>query len=231
MPYADTGGLAMYYELHGDGKPLVLILGLAADISEYPFLVEALSTGFRVLSFDNRGAGRTDKPDSPYSIEMMADDTVRLMDIVGIGRAHLVGVSMGGKIALDIALRHRDRVSQLSLVSTQASSRGRVHLSLPMRLAYPLRWLPRMRGRYPQPRQAFRRQRAASLRYDCTARLPEISVPTLILHGKKDRTAPFSQAELLQRLIPGARLVPFSGGHLFFLMAERRRCLDVLLHA
>jgi pimeloyl-ACP methyl ester carboxylesterase len=231
MATVDVGGLSMYYEIHGDGEPLVLILGLATDVSEFPFLIEALATRFRVLAFDNRGAGRSDKPDVPYSIEMMADDTVGLMDRVGFEKVRLVGISMGGRIALDIALRHRERVSQLTLVSAQAGSRGRVHLSLPMRLVYPLRWLPRSGGKYPQPRRAFHAQRAASLGYDCTARLGEITAPTLILHGRRDRTAPFSAAELMQQRIPGAQLVPFAGGHLFFLLAGRRRFLDVLTRA
>ncbi len=184
-----------------------------------------------MLAFDNRGVGRTDKPDVPYSIPMMADDTIGLMDELDIERARFVGISMGARIALDAALRHGERVSQLTFVSAQASSRGRVHLSFPMRMAWLLGWLPWAKSSYPQPRYALLRQREASLRYDCMERLPEVKVPTLILQGTKDRSAPYSGAEMMQRSIPGAQLDPFRGGHLIFLMAERERLLEALLDA
>jgi len=74
----------MYYEIHGDGEPLLLIVGLATDISEWDGIIHWLAKKYQVLAFDNRGAGRTDKPDTHYSIEMMADDTVGLMQTLGM---------------------------------------------------------------------------------------------------------------------------------------------------
>src|SRR5450631_1698450 len=113
----------MYYEVHGSGEPLVFIGGLASDLSETEWLTGWCAQTHRVLAFDNRGAGRTDKPDAPYSIPMMADDTDALMEAVGMSHATVLGVSMGGRIALDLALEHPDRVARLILVSTTASAR------------------------------------------------------------------------------------------------------------
>lgn len=87
----------MYYEFHGAGDPVVLIGGLANDLSESGQLIARLARTNRVLAFDNRGAGRTDKPDIPYSIEMMAEDTAGLMRALGIGAATVLGISMEGR--------------------------------------------------------------------------------------------------------------------------------------
>jgi pimeloyl-ACP methyl ester carboxylesterase len=120
MPSVDVGGLAMYYEVHGDGPWLVVILGLGAAVSEFPGLIGDLAQGRRVLAFDNRGAGRSGQPDSPYSVEMMADDTAGLMRAVGIDQADVLGISLGGRIALELAVRHPALVDRLVLVSAAA---------------------------------------------------------------------------------------------------------------
>src|SRR5258708_1505269 len=99
MPVARVGDINVYYELHGEGTPLVLIGGLGTDITPYAGIIDWLAQRFRVLAFDNRGAGRTDKPDAPYTIGQMADDTAGLMETLSIERAHVAGVSMGGRIA------------------------------------------------------------------------------------------------------------------------------------
>lgn len=151
----------------------------------------------------------------------MAGDTVGLRDVLGIPRADLVGISMGGSIALELALGHPDRVKGLVLVSAGARKPAKLTLSAPMRVAHLLRSLPMFRGRYPQPEYAHMRQREASRAYDCTARLAEIDAPTLILHGRRDRTVPTALAEEMHDRIGGSRLVMFDGGHMFFFTRER----------
>ena len=226
MPVIHAGDIDMYYELHGAGDPVVLIGGLASDISQWGWLTDFCAQTHRVLAFDNRGAGRTDKPDVPYTIPMMANDTDALMDALGMNRATVVGISMGGRIALDLALQHPDRVGRLVLISTMASARlddsmSRMEmLSLLSSLVY--------RGKYPQPRYALSRQREASRSYGCIDRLREIHVPTTILHGRKDKIAPLREAEAMRRGIAGSHLVTFRGGHLFFLVRERKWFLDSL---
>src|SRR5689334_6948062 len=126
MPTVQVNDIQMYYELRGEGQSLVLILGMTLDVSEIEPNLRWLAERYRVLAFDNRGAGRTDKPDIPYTIEMMANDTIGLMDAVGIERAHVLGISMGGRIALQTALAHPERVEKLALVSTSARVLPRV---------------------------------------------------------------------------------------------------------
>lgn len=120
MPTVKVNDIQMYYEIHGEGKPLLLIGGLGLDLSELQSMSGWLAQRYQVIVFDNRGAGRTDKSDVPYSIEMMAEDTAELMKALAIERASLLGISMGGKIALDLALRYPGRVEKLILVSTSA---------------------------------------------------------------------------------------------------------------
>ncbi|MFI5285549.1 MAG: alpha/beta fold hydrolase [Candidatus Dormibacteria bacterium] len=220
-----VGDIDMYYEIHGSGEPLVLVGGLANDLSEWEWMVNWCAHTHRVLAFDNRGAGRSDKPDAPYSIPMMGNDTDALMDAVGMSHATVIGVSMGGRIALDLALEHPERVGRLILVSTMATARPPGSPTSRMEMLSVAGSLL-FRGKHPQPRHAFHRQREASRAYDCTDRLGEIHVPTTILHGRRDRIAPLREAERMRRGIAGSQIVTFGGGHLFFMARERRWFLD-----
>src|ERR1019366_6642175 len=172
----------------------------------WAWLTDWCAQTHHVLAFDNRGAGRTDKPDAPYTIPMMANDTDALMETVGMSHATVLGISMGGRIALDLALEHPDRVARLILVSTMASARPVSSMSR-MELLSVLSGLV-FRGRHPQPRYAFNRQREASRSFDCTDRLDEIHVPTTILHGRRDRIAPLRDAQMMRRGIAGSQIVP-----------------------
>ena len=114
MPKTRVGDIEMYYELHGDkGTPLVHIGGLAGDARAWERQIAYLAQNHRVLAFDNRGTGRTDCPADPYSTQLFAQDTVGLMDAVGIDAAHVLGISMGGAITQEIALNYPDRVLSL----------------------------------------------------------------------------------------------------------------------
>lgn len=225
MPTVQANGINLYYEIHGQGPPLVWINGLGTEITEYQPIIQRLAEQFRVLAFDNRGAGRSDKPDSPYSIEQMADDTAALMRAVGFEQANVAGISMGGRIALSLALRHPHLVRRLALISTGARSRGR---RWRVRLLGLMTYLPALRGSYPQPHYAHVRQRQASGSFDCSARLGELHVPTLIVHGTKDRIIPYALAEELHAGIAGSELVPTPGGHLFLFMPGREHHLDAI---
>ena len=215
----------MYYEIHGDGEPLVLIVGLGTDISEWEGIIRGLAKKYKVLAFDNRGAGRTDKPDTHYSIEMMADDTAGLMQMLGIQQAHLLGISMGGRIALALALQHPQYVKKLVLVSTSARSiKNWRRYFFGMLSSAPI-----FRSKYPQPHYAFMRQRQASFVYNCTDRLHELRIPTVIMHGERDKIAPFTLAEEMHTGIKGSQMLTFAGGHIFFFMRERQQFLDAIV--
>ena len=215
MPTVTVNDINVYYEIHGEGEPLVLIAGLATDVTRYERVIGVLSKRMKVIAFDNRGVGRTDKPDIPYSIDMMADDTAGLLDALGVERAHVLGISMGGRIAVALALRYPERVKSLILVSTIVR---RIPISWARRLLVLVPRIPllgTLGDRYPQPYYAFARQREASSSYDAADRLDEIRVPTLILHGKADRVAPYRLAEEMHAGIRGSKLIAFDGGHLF----------------
>jgi pimeloyl-ACP methyl ester carboxylesterase len=222
MPTIRVGDIQIYFELHGEGEPLALIVGLGTDISEWDGVIRPLAQRYRVIAFDNRGAGRTDQPNQPYSIEQMAEDAEGLLRALAVERAHILGVSMGGRIALALALAHPERVNKLALVSTSATGARR---SWWIRTLREVSSGLLFRGKHPQPRYAFRRQAEASAAFDCAGRLGEIDAPTLILHGRRDRTVPYAQAEELHASITGSKLLTFDGGHIFFLFRERERFL------
>src|ERR1035438_8304990 len=106
MPTIKVNDITMYYEIHGEGEPMVLIAGLNSDHALYRGIIPQLAASHQVIVFDNRGVGQTDKPDIPYSIEMMADDTAGLLNALGIEQVHILGTSMGGRIAVALALKH-----------------------------------------------------------------------------------------------------------------------------
>ena len=219
MPVVKVNDIDMYYEIHGEGEPLLLIAGLNSDHKLYRGVLSRLATNYQVIAFDNRGVGQTSKPDIPYSIEMMADDTAGLLDALHITGAHILGTSMGGRIAAALALRHPLHVKSLILVSTVMTMKG-VPRTLSRRLMPLMLRIPVIRG--PHPYYVFARQLKASRAFDCMDRLGEIQVPTLILHGKQDKSAPLSLAEEMHHGINESEMITFNGGHLFFLMKPQQ---------
>jgi pimeloyl-ACP methyl ester carboxylesterase len=224
VPHAQVNGIEMYYEVAGAGPSLVIVNGLAGDLSDLEPLTKSLSETRRVLVFDNRGAGRTEKPDEPYTIEMMAEDAAGVMDAAGFEAADIIGISMGGRIALHLALSRPGRVNKLVLVSTSARvvpNRWRTLAQMAVQLPIP-------KGRYPQPHYAFQRQAAASRSYDCSQRLHEIAAPTAVIYGRRDRLVSRALTDELHRGIAGSIALAFPGGHLFFLWRGRARFLGAV---
>jgi len=124
MPIAKVSDINIYYEIDGKGEPLVLIYGYVGHSGLWFRQIPVLSKKYRVIAFDNRGVGRSDKPDIPYSMTMMAEDIAGLLDIIGVDASHIFGISMGGMIAQHFALNYPRKVLSLILGCTYC---GGVH--------------------------------------------------------------------------------------------------------
>ena len=126
MPTAKVGDINIYYEVHGEGEALLLIMGYTANSRWWHPQIPVFYQEYQVIAFDNRGTGRSDKPDIPYTVEMMEEDTAGLLEALGIDAAHVFGVSMGGMIAQEFALRHPHKVISLILACTTPGGRNAV---------------------------------------------------------------------------------------------------------
>jgi len=123
MPKAKLNKININYKVEGQGEPLVMIMGFATGRYGWLFQTSVFKKYYHVITFDNRGVGKTDKPLGLYNTKMMADDTIGLLDYLAIDRAHILGVSMGGMIAQELAINHPDRVKKLVLGCTYADGK------------------------------------------------------------------------------------------------------------
>jgi pimeloyl-ACP methyl ester carboxylesterase len=246
MPTVRSRDLNLFYVEQGHGEAVIFIPGLGGDHMLWHRQMLAFAPHFRAIAPDNRGAGQSDHPDAPYTIEQMADDVAGLLDALGIERAHLIGASMGGFIAQMFALRHPHRLRRLILcctsfggpnvvpmppetlaVFTQRTGDPETDLRRVWAVSVTERFLREhpealeeyvaWRVRHPQPLHAYQRQLAAAMAFNLEARVHEIRAPTLIAHGAEDRVVPVENARRLHARIPRSRLVIFPGGHLFFI--------------
>jgi len=237
MAYARSGEVSLWYEVHGeDGPPLLLIEGLGYASWMWFKQVPAFSRFYRTIVFDNRGVGRSDKPDVPYSIPMMADDAAAVLDAVGIDCAHVLGYSMGSFIAQEFALRHPDRLGGLVLGGTSpggpdvvipgpeviramtpdpdlpAEENIRRGLSVAARPGYydshsdEREAIVRFRLAEPTPVYAHRRQSEAAARHDTSTRLGQIKAPTLVIVAEQDAVVPPANGFRVAQAIPGAKV-------------------------
>jgi pimeloyl-ACP methyl ester carboxylesterase len=124
MPIAKVNGINMAYDVSGHGEPLVMIMGLGGTRQSWVFQKRPFSKHFEVITFDSRGIGKSDKPSDPFSMRTMADDTIGLMNYLNIDKAHVLGVSHGGRVAQEAAINYPDRVIKLVLASTNTGAEG-----------------------------------------------------------------------------------------------------------
>jgi 3-oxoadipate enol-lactonase len=251
MPFTERAGHLIHYQEAGDrsSPPLLLIMGMGLSSRAWENLPSRLSDRFRVLVFDNRGTGRSGRAGWMYRMRDLADDAVAVLDATKVARADVFGISMGGMIAQELAIRHPDRVRRLALGATFASwlrghkpslrtvvdlfllilQRQRVPAALLGRLlvsrgfhaAYPSRMRDWMaRGEHAELRCAAA-QVAAILGHAALHRLERIRAPTLVITGDEDRLVPPRNSEVLAAAIPDARLHVLRGaGHVFPLERE-----------
>jgi len=242
MAFVHTSdGIRLHYDVVGrhDAEPLLMIQGLGVDSRGWILQRLAFARRYRVVTFDNRGVGRSDKPMGPYDLERMALDAIEVLDAAGVDSAHVMGASMGGVIAQILALRHPERIRSLVLACTACRHQGwrrwlleqwaeeaRDH-GMRSWASHNLRWIvgPRSLRRFwpafnalsgvfvSAPAHAFVAQVRAILDIDDSLRdaVPDNAPPTLVICGSQDILTPQSDSEELAELIPGAELVVIRG--------------------
>jgi len=219
--FADSGNASIFYETAGDGEPVVMIAGFGAT-HHYWSKAPACLPGYRIITMDNRGVGRT-VYDGEFDTSDQADDVIAVMDAAGVGKAHIVGWSMGSVIARNLACRYPERVEDLVLVGT--------FVDIPLRSEYilnkitsmtvlgeiPLKCFYVMINSFCFSEETFRRfsdegyqLKAIDVKDRCTDDR-DIRAPTLIVHGAEDIMVPPSEGRKMTRLIEGSELVLLEG--------------------
>jgi 3-oxoadipate enol-lactonase len=242
MPFVHaTDGTRIHYEVTGKSgaTPVLMIQGLGASKNAWNLQRIAMATRFRIISFDNRGAGRSDKPTEPFTLEQMADDALAVLDAAGIETAHVVGASMGGVISQIVTVKYPYRVRSLTLVCTAcrnhpwrqellqtwaktAADKGMIEVGKEAaqwvmsprsfrRLVPAFTWMGPLAAL--RPRHSFVSQIDAILntREDLVDQLSTITAPTMVIVGNQDILTPRGDSEEIAERIPNAELVVISG--------------------
>jgi pimeloyl-ACP methyl ester carboxylesterase len=241
MPLARLNGIHISYQVEGQGEPLVMIMGFTASRIGWMPQLRFFKKYYRVITFDNRGAGKSDKPPGPYFTKMMADDTVNLMDVLGLEKANIMGLSMGGMIAQELAINYPQRVMKLVLAATYArqdetsgdtleqakflhlTPEKKVGAMVSLAFNKPLYrftfgLLARVQTRFTKAsgRVGIAGQSEACLKHDTLERLSSITAPTLVIVGTGDRIIKPVSSEVIAGRIPNAKLVKVEGASHYF---------------
>jgi 3-oxoadipate enol-lactonase len=242
VPIAKINNININYKVTGQGEPLVMIMGIATEQSGWNSQVSFFKKYYRVITFDNRGCGKSDKPRGPYTMKMLGEDTIGLMDYLSIPQAHIMGISMGGMIAQEIAINYPGRVKKLILANTYAgqdqqsngptpemveaaesSSRkvGRVLVNLAYN-KFVFRSLAilhtRVRSKFTNDsdraagKAGFVGQLTACFHHNTLEKLSLIKAPTLVVTGTQDRVIMPTSSETISRLISRSKLVKIEKG-------------------
>jgi 3-oxoadipate enol-lactonase len=242
MPHATIHGHDLYYERSGTGEPLLLIMGMSGTHLSWgePFL-DGLRKQFEVCVYDHRGVGHSSATQPGFTIADLADDAAGLLDVIGWDTAHVVGISMGGMIAQEVALRHPERIRTLTLGCTYPGGPGSALASQETmgklmqgmssgdsEQAVRASWEVNVSRAFAGDEAAFTAFRAAALElpvpvdvimaqaqavmgHDASDRLADITAPTLVIHGTADEMLPVANASIIAEKIPDSRLEIFDG--------------------
>ena len=235
MPHTQNHRPRLYYEVQGEGEPLVLLMGLGVDILGWALQLPAFSESYRTVALDNRDVGRSDYVDEPYEVADMATDALAVCDELGLDSFHVLGLSMGGLIAQELALDAPERVRTLTLGTTYGGS-GRYGVVRSRLLASAARRAPfeehvdtlltltlseafyeneegvefirnaTLSHPYPQKPEGFARQAEAAGRHEARDRLSSLSMPVHVIGAGHDILVPVWKSQELADLIPNATL-------------------------
>jgi 3-oxoadipate enol-lactonase len=232
MPKMEANGIQLYYELTGPAEAPVVMLSnsLGTRLEMWDPQMQALTERYRVLRYDSRGHGRSDAPGGPYTIDMLANDALGLLDALGIERAHFCGLSKGGMVGQVLGAKHGERLITLALCSTSCHMPARQLWEERIRVATEQgmaaladgvveRWFTEAFRREPSiavdrvrqmildtPAHGYAGCCAAIRDMDLRELIRGIRVPTLVIVGDKDPATPPKMAEEIQSRIPGAKL-------------------------
>jgi pimeloyl-ACP methyl ester carboxylesterase len=263
VPLAKVGPIELSYERSGTGPPLLLIMGMSGTLMHWGEpLLELLRGEFDTIVYNHRGVGASSRVGEPFTIAALAEDAAGLLDTLQVDTAHVMGISMGGMVAQELALAHPRRLRSLILGCTYCGGPGSVltgeavlrrlveaMVSGDRERAIRVAWEANVSARFAAEEQAYERfrrigsehavalpvimeQMRAIAGHDTSGRLPEIALPTLVVHGTEDEMLPVANARLIAERIPDARLQIMEGvGHLFFWEEPERSAELVREHA
>jgi pimeloyl-ACP methyl ester carboxylesterase len=263
MPQAKVGEIELSYECAGSGPPLLMIMGMSGTFDHWDadFLAD-LRRDFETIVYDHRGVGASSRLEGPVTIARLAEDAAGLLAALELESAHVLGISMGGMVAQELALNHPERIRALALGCTYCGGEGSALTSeeVMRRLAEGMMSGDRKRAlrtgwevnvspeladddeayarfqeiglRRAVPVAVIMEQMRAITEHDTSARLPEIALPTLVMHGTLDQMLPVQNGRMIAGLIEDAHLEIFEGaGHLFFWEQPERSAELVRAHA
>ena len=256
--FVEANGLQFYVERAGDGPNLFYISGTGGDLRNKPNQLDSpLAKHFNLMCFDQRGLGQTAKPAGEYSMADYADDAAALIDQLDDTPVRVIGVSYGGMVAQELALRHPNKIRALALICTSAGGKGRAsfplheletmapadrvkrHLQISDTrrtdewiAANPEHWQTlfdmTLAARRPDRDEVGAMKQLTARRYhDTFERLPNLAMPVLLQGGRYDGIAPPENMQAMHRVIENAELKLYEGGHLFFIQ-DRRAYPDMI---
>lgn len=259
MPSIDAGGTELHYLRSGEGEPLLLIQGMSATHLTWgrPFLAE-LEPSFECIVFDNRGMGLSGRAELPFTIADMAADTAALLDALELETAHVVGISMGGMIAQELALAHPERIRTLTIGASYCGGPsgslmapedlqmlGAAYASGEPEQVFRAMWeinlspgfredgsrfaaFVEMGSQLPAPQPVVLQQMRACGAHDAHGRLGQIDLPTMVVHGDVDRLLGYDNGREIAAAIPGSRLETLEGVGHMFWWEQPQRSAELI---